>query len=158
MNKKLWLFAVTGLLSLTAYAEPQPNPYVTNSQQLIDASSAQAKQSLSKAYPPPVAMTPVTPAKIGGGATVQPPPAQPGMPSASPQQPTDNQPVASSDNANQTTSSATPSADQQTTQQPGYQENVAVPQNSNSTSTGSVNSQSGGVSTGNNSGSSNMYR
>lgn len=155
MNKKLWLLSI-GFLSFTAYAESnQPNPYVTNSQQLIDSSSAQAKQNLYKAYPPPVAMTPVTPAKIGGGTNTQ-PPAIPVPPSVSPPQPTENQPMTSTD-----TSQTTPTAgstDQQVTQQPTYQENVAVTPDNNSAPSGSTSPPSGGVSTGNNSASSNMYR
>ena len=154
MNKKVWLLSI-GLVSFTAYAESnQPNPYVTNSQQLIESSSAQAKQNLYKAYPPPVAMAPVTPAKIGGGTDTQ-LPAPPAPPSVSPPQPIENQPIPSTDTSQTTTN--TSSTDQQVTQ-PTYQENVAVTPDNNSAPSASTSQQSGGVSTGSNSASSNMYR
>lgn len=145
MNKKWWLLFIS-LLSFVTYAQStQPNPYVTNAQQMLDTSAAQAKQALAKAYPPPVPMTPVTPAKINpglGGSNAQPPP-----PPTPPQQPIENQPT-TTDNQSTTTTDSGQTTSGTTQQQSGYQENVAVPPAQ----------QSGSDSTGNNSTPNNMYR
>ncbi len=155
MNRKLWL-VLLGLFSMSAYAQnaqtSEPNPYVTNTQQLLDSSAAQAKQNLMKSYPPPVPMTPNGAVNTSASGTIaQPPPAQ-NVPTPPPE-PTATQPP-------------TDSSTQETTSQPTNQANIAVTPNS----TGSGGNQqstniyspgggsSSGTTSGSNSGANNMYR
>lgn len=152
MNRKLWLISL-GFLSFAVNAQNaqpnQENPYVANTQQLLDSSAAQAKQNLNKLYPPPVPMSGTT--QSGSGAVAQPPP----PPSA----PTQPQPIQMP---------TTDNSSQQTSTQPTYQENVAVTPNTSSSPGGASNQTniytgsgggSNGTSSGTGSGSSgNIYR